>query len=731
MGRRKIAEGGAKAVEKVGDFLYDLSNSQKTQVATTGGSYQKARGILDQLGVGDDVIDYGAGKGLGSAILRGESYEPFPQGWTPDYTSPPNREYEGVVNMNVLNVLPPEIREQVANEILNSIKKDGYGVVGARSFNDVMTAKNPQILDDGGIMTSRGTYQYGFGGENEGLVDFLQRIANDIPDKEFEITPEKIAATGAKIKRLKSGALPTVGAGLLGSIALTSSEEAEAVPWKSAGDALDRMLKIGMVKPESAANPSAVKSAYTKYQKSWKDSKAFREREQMAFEADEFVKFSETPLGSRIVADLESMVGKPIMPVRGDRSNIGILESVGGMDLNVPVEGGNKFSQQNAGTGAGWASMFGIAKGVQNKINKIAEATGQNPIAIYNAMGEDATNFSTPIAEAMLKEAKNMPIAKADIKKFDAEFRKAYPDWVGLESDNAMDQLMGTGDFPMDGAGKMRTAFTDVMKKASYRDRGFPSYDKLIDATRDPDLLGAELGESGLSMFEAIPQQSVRGSSTHKSYDTAIGGNYIGGLPDSRGIPFEVMFPEIMAGQRSRINAGGKPFSYEQMVDAANKRTDTYQMADQQWLDGVMNYLEKNGKRNALVGTSSVGTGSAFADPVSDLRTAEAQFNMSPQERAIDDLRASEREFVPASNPQWKSVPLEGLATALGEIKGNKNYQNFENVAPFGTGLIDYGYNVATGAEQGLLDYLMAGGEVASLPAPLKKAAKGLIGMLK
>jgi hypothetical protein len=204
---------------------YDMANSAKTQVTNTDKTYQKARGILDQLGVGDDVIDYGAGKGHGSAILRGESYEPFPQGWTPDYTSPPNKEYEGVVNMNVLNVLPPEIREQVANEVLNSIKKDGYGVVGARSFNDVMTAKNPQILDDGGIMTSRGTYQYGFGGKNEGLVDFLQRMANDIPDKEFEITPEKIAATGAKIRRLKSGALPTVGAGILGQILFGQDEE--------------------------------------------------------------------------------------------------------------------------------------------------------------------------------------------------------------------------------------------------------------------------------------------------------------------------------------------------------------------------------------------------------------------------------------------------------------------------------------------------------------------------
>jgi hypothetical protein len=215
----------SKAAEKIGDLLYDLSNAQKTQVATTGGTYGKARSLLDSLGVGDDVIDYGAGRGHGTPILRGESYEPFPSGWTPDYTSPPDKEYEGVVNLNVLNVLPPEIREQVATEILDRIKKDGYGVVGARSFSDVMSAKNPQILDDGGIMTSRGTYQYGFGGENEGLVEFLERMAKKMPEKEFEITPEKIAATGAKIKRLKSGAIPTAGAGALGQILFGEDED--------------------------------------------------------------------------------------------------------------------------------------------------------------------------------------------------------------------------------------------------------------------------------------------------------------------------------------------------------------------------------------------------------------------------------------------------------------------------------------------------------------------------
>tara|TARA_B100000035_G_scaffold68160_1_gene55704 strand:- start:11754 stop:14816 length:3063 start_codon:yes stop_codon:yes gene_type:complete len=199
----KATKAGTKAVkDKVKD--YDLSNSQKTQVATTGGTYQKARALLDEMGIGDDVIDYGAGRGHGTSILRGESYEPYPQGgFIPTYTSSPDRTYDGVVNLNVLNVLPEPTRSQVAREILERINEGGKGIVGARSYPDVMSAKNPEILDDGGIMTSRGTYQYGFGGKNESLVDYLTRIAEDIPEKQFEITKAPIAATGAVINRIK------------------------------------------------------------------------------------------------------------------------------------------------------------------------------------------------------------------------------------------------------------------------------------------------------------------------------------------------------------------------------------------------------------------------------------------------------------------------------------------------------------------------------------------------
>ena len=223
---------------------YDLSKSQKTQVATTGGSYKKARTILDELGVDDNVLDFGAGRGHGTPILRGESLEPYPQGgFKPDYTTPPDKSYKGVVNLNVLNVLPEPTRSEVAKQILDRIDVGGHAVIGARSYSDVMGAKDPQLLDDGGIMTKKGTYQYGFGGKNESLIDYLSRQAESMPDKEFDIKKQNIAATGALVSRLK-GALAF--ASLLGLVGM--SEDA------SAGELAEMFMPLvyDAVKPQGA-----------------------------------------------------------------------------------------------------------------------------------------------------------------------------------------------------------------------------------------------------------------------------------------------------------------------------------------------------------------------------------------------------------------------------------------------------------------------------------------------
>lgn len=147
-------------------------NPAKTQRANTLPTYQKA---FDILGVteGDDVLDYGAGMGLGAeaAKLRGANvttFEPFPQkDFKPDFTSPqdvPAESATKVLNMNVLNVLPPEERAQAVLTIGKALKPGGSAVINVRPAGDVNAAKTKVKSEDGWIVGTgdERTFQKGF-----------------------------------------------------------------------------------------------------------------------------------------------------------------------------------------------------------------------------------------------------------------------------------------------------------------------------------------------------------------------------------------------------------------------------------------------------------------------------------------------------------------------------------------------------------------------------------------
>ena len=144
---------------------------------------------------------------------------------------------------------------------------------------------------------------------------------------------------------------------------------------------------------------------------------------------------------------------------RGDPSDIGLLRMVGWQNVGeVPVQGGYRFSKQNADQGLGWASSRDIAKSAHNSQIKMAKDYKKEPLAVYNRMGDDSTNFSTPPAQSLMTHVNQLPLSKQDKAAFDAELRDKYPQWVGLDDPNAMDKLMGQGGFKS--IGKIRTAFT-------------------------------------------------------------------------------------------------------------------------------------------------------------------------------------------------------------------------------------------------------------------------------
>jgi SAM-dependent methyltransferase len=175
------------------------------------------------------VIDYGAGRGHGTSLLGegAESFEPYPNAaFRPTYTDPaavPSDHYAGVVNLNVLNVLPPDLREQVVREMARVVRPQGQMVVTTRG-RDVMAARGEPGPEPMSLVVGQGDrarYQKGF--TQQELREYLQRTLGD----RFAVDSVDLGPAGAVARRLYAApvaAAPMAGEGMLGGL-LTGLEE--------------------------------------------------------------------------------------------------------------------------------------------------------------------------------------------------------------------------------------------------------------------------------------------------------------------------------------------------------------------------------------------------------------------------------------------------------------------------------------------------------------------------
>ena len=177
-----------------------LSEFQKasatTQIKGTTGSYKKAAQKLNALGVVGPVLDYGAGIGLGSDAIRDivtgnvESLELNPEKWEGrvpvTYTSSEDikGKYDGIVSLNVINVVPKDVRDFIIKDIFDKLTEDGVALISSRTFKgDIDKTKNfkkgaepkAYIIDKktkGGETIE--VYQKGFDGDE--LLNYVQKL---------------------------------------------------------------------------------------------------------------------------------------------------------------------------------------------------------------------------------------------------------------------------------------------------------------------------------------------------------------------------------------------------------------------------------------------------------------------------------------------------------------------------------------------------------------------------
>lgn len=191
---KQLSRSAMKTFSQLISEQEQINNTRKTQVATTGGTYEKTGAFLkDKVPAHSKVISIGAGlEHTGKALKKGlgeghtvHDMEPNPEGRKekPEFTKAeeiPKNHYDAAVSHNVLNVVEPHVREHVMHSIFNSVKSGGHAVIGTRKWKgDIEANKNHTLGDEPKSMwVHKGkerSYQKGFDG-NE-LKDYVEDYA--------------------------------------------------------------------------------------------------------------------------------------------------------------------------------------------------------------------------------------------------------------------------------------------------------------------------------------------------------------------------------------------------------------------------------------------------------------------------------------------------------------------------------------------------------------------------
>ena len=209
-------------------------NSANTQRVNTVPSYEKAAKILDELSDGDRGLDFSSGLGLGADAMnqiskktRFETYEPFAKDNVrkPTYQSidqVPKNAYDKLTNLNTLNVVPKNIRDQIVKDIGDALAPDGVAIISARG-KEVIKVSPKNKVKDGPEANSvvvigndkKPAYQKGF------TQSELTAYVREILGSGFEVNPlpakDKVGPVSVVIKKVAVRGKLNQG-GLYGSI---------------------------------------------------------------------------------------------------------------------------------------------------------------------------------------------------------------------------------------------------------------------------------------------------------------------------------------------------------------------------------------------------------------------------------------------------------------------------------------------------------------------------------
>ena len=266
-----------------------------------------------------------------------------------------------------------------------------------------------------------------------------------------------------------------------------------------------------------------------------------------------------TPYADVEVIDPRDLIGAKISPTPADLTRAGTFYEgidAAGTTRRTPLQGGPLFPLQKQYSDAEIAWLVDSASKGSTKLGKDSDfvaVTAMSPKAHQSNASVNDAYLGT--LEAYIKTGRIQPDEVAAINQTIREFGSTTKDpdlqklagFIGFGSPN-FDEYMRSLTFDQ------RAAIAKQMQAKKMANYGVPNYQKVLDATIQPEFAGSNLGDAllllELDKGRGLLNLESEGLPTHMSYDTGLGGRVVGRFenPVSRGL----LFPSFEAEYSSR-----------------------------------------------------------------------------------------------------------------------------------------------------------------------------------
>jgi hypothetical protein len=617
-----VPDGGSpSAISKIIDEpeieLPPAANSQKTQIAGTLPTYKKADALLTDLSGEGSTLDYGAGLGLSQRELGYDTFEPFPrEGFEPTFNSGtdiPEGSYKRITNLNVLNVVPKETRDEIVKDIGRILQPDGTAIITTRG-RDVLNAKGDVGPEAMSLITSAGTYQKGF--TQSELREYVQETLGD----NFEVVNNKLGAAGVTIRKKSSGTVSATVAEQTDSAfdlpTPTTPREGPPEPYVMDGAKIAADLENTVSAQEVATGVK--KPAGAKF-----SGLTAQQSTLLPNHYSEGLKSTQTIKPVKI--NWEALEGKTVFSVVGDPTSANTVTKVQGDKLITPVESqaGVEFMDKQD---YGYASAQQAMASTHNEIVRAMDEDGADPLLMYLQMAEVSGDFADHTGMLIGELFKQARISSNAVPAIDEHIRKIGMDKVVPKLDSNGEKIWDAKnktwktkterirpftDFksvadPLYMAryiaelptGSLRAGLIKGLDRHGLQQKGVPNVGDVRLALMNPDLFGKDWLSAGERLI--IPDME-RGlfptpEGLHNTYDTTIGKVGQSMKVDSDGIPMNLILQDMSEAQRAK-GTGGRliPTSADYKVAEASPRR-SQQLVDGRIIELAMSFEEMSEK---------------------------------------------------------------------------------------------------------------------------------------